>query len=128
MIVWYLRRNQFVQAVALAREWVVSWAMAAAGETDLLARDRRESVEWTLNGIARESQTASAASPSLPELERSVRALPDIRRAATVFQQIGQMRNDLLHAGKNRQPLQSGKLEEKIRNLSTQLDTFRLDG
>ncbi|MBK7917067.1 MAG: TIGR02221 family CRISPR-associated protein [Chloroflexi bacterium] len=41
LIEWYLQRNQIVQAVSVAREWLVSWGMIQVGYRNLYDKSKR---------------------------------------------------------------------------------------
>lgn len=48
LIQWYLERNQLVQAIAIAREWLVSWGVLQAEYVDLYDKQFRREVEDAL--------------------------------------------------------------------------------
>ncbi len=113
MIGWYVERHQYVQALALAREWLVSWTMAWLGMEHFNDRDTRERVEWAITGAIRQrSRDSSKGRTGNDGIDLS--GIPHLADALTLFDQIGQVRNDLLHAGKRRSPLDARKAEEKI--------------
>lgn len=61
MIEAYLDRGQFALAVGLMREWVISWSMWQAGQTDnWLSHTRREPFERRLGALKDFARTTSA--------------------------------------------------------------------
>jgi CRISPR-associated DxTHG motif protein len=48
LVAWYVDHAQWVQAVTLAREWLISWVMWHLGESSWLDRELRESVAETM--------------------------------------------------------------------------------
>ena len=53
IIQWYLKRDLLVQAVTIAREWIISWCMVHARFKDLYDRDTRVEVGETLGNAAK---------------------------------------------------------------------------
>ena len=113
MIGWYVERNQYVQALALAREWLVSWVMAWLDMWHFNDKDARERVEWTITGAIRRRRREESMTKE-GEHEIDLSGIPHLEDALTLFDQIGQVRNDLLHAGKRRSPLDAQKAEQRI--------------
>jgi CRISPR-associated DxTHG motif protein len=121
LFTWYMERNQIFQAVALAREWLVSWVMAHVGmATQSLDKEARQRVE---RAIGREVQrlqdktlpeTNAEALPSLA----GVPAIPDV---AQLYNQLGELRNDLMHAGKRTDALSAEKVESTAKTLCQKL-------
>ncbi len=113
MIGWYVERNQYVQALALAREWLVSWVMAWLGMWHFNDKDARERVERAITGAIRRRRRGKTMTEER-EHEIDLGRIPHLEDALTLFDQIGQVRNDLLHAGKRRSPLDAEKAERRI--------------
>ena len=123
LVHWYLERNQLVQAIAVAREWLVTWAMLHLGQEDVLDRGLRGEVEWMLGGLlrARRDKRSTLAGSLFADV-------PQAELAVTLFGQIGEVRNDILHAGKRKGAMRASKLESKVRRLCEQLDELPLPG
>ena len=113
MIGWYVERNQYVQALALAREWLVSWVMAWLGMWHFNDKDARERVERAITGAIRRRRRGKTMTEER-EHEIDLGRIPHLEDALTLFDQIGQVRNDLLHAGKRQSPLDAEKAERRI--------------
>lgn len=127
LIGWYLDRNQVFQAVALAREWLISWTMAQLGLYDqLLERDVRKRVEDALGAeVQRQSKNMTAEEHSGEGLDLS--KLPSCNDVVKLFGQLGELRNDLMHAGKRKNPLTANKVEERASLLYEQVKKLEVD-
>lgn len=129
MVRWYLERKQYVQAVAVAREWVVSWALLCAEETDLLDRDKRYFAERALSATARQARqdgNGSEEPENQPAWVAQLLTDAQVGRAAAIYERLGQIRNDLLHAGKNKSARKSTRLEKDIQQIGDWLDQIAL--
>lgn len=118
LIRWYADHEQYVQAMALAREWMVSWAMLCQGMADIYSREQRGRAEERLNVWARQTSGREHASdkPALP---------PQVLQ---LWEQISERRNDLLHAGMRTQAIESEKLRKDIVHLVKELEKLPLPG
>jgi CRISPR-associated DxTHG motif protein len=121
VIGWYLERNQVFQAVALAREWLISWAMVNVGlHNQLLERDVRKSVEDALGAeVQKQSKSTTAEERGNEGIDLS--RLPQYSDVVNLFGQFGGLRNDLMHAGKRKNPLPADKVEERVKGLYDQM-------
>lgn len=127
LIKWYLERNQIVQAVAIAREWLVSWGCVQAGYTDLYDRDVRQTVEEAFGkAINQQRKQRGAFDDYLFESGRRLREIPSLKNALNSYSQLGDVRNTLLHANKRKQPGQADELEKQVRALCLQLEQLPL--
>lgn len=122
MIAWYLDRQQFVQAVAVAREWLVSWAIGWLEEKG--QNVSRRDVDVAL-GAAAAAQRHEGKEPKEP-IPVDLTLLPQSNEVVQLFSEIGRVRNDLLHAGKRQDPLQSGKVPGQITQLHQRLTELTL--
>jgi len=129
MVLWYLERRQYVQAMAVAREWIITWAMLHAGMTKTLDRTSREEMERAFGGAIKESQVRSGAFSDIQLANGcNLNSLPKIADALRLYQQLGDTRNDLLHAGKRPGARESAVLEQTIRSLCSHLNELPLPG
>ena len=122
LIKWYLDRNQIFLAVALAREWLVPWVMVQMGMgNNLLEKAEREKVE---RALGQKSQQMIDKSPvndtdtALPNLEK----LHNLSTIVQCYNQLGDLRNDLMHAGKRKSPRAAEKVEEQAKELIKELE------
>lgn len=123
LVHWYLQRNQSVQAAAVAREWIVTWAMVHIGQSDVLDRDARTGVEKMLGHLVQE-QIQGALEPALKSSRLG--SVPAMEQAIDLFNQLGNLRNDIMHAGKRKGALPARQLDRKVRDLCAQLDALPL--
>jgi CRISPR-associated DxTHG motif protein len=122
LIKWYLDRNQIFLAVALAREWLVSWVMVQIGMcNNLLEKSEREKVE---RALGQKFQQMIGKSPvnnndtALSDLEK----LHNLDTIVQCYNQLGDLRNDLMHAGKRKSPRAAEKVEEQAKELIKELE------
>lgn len=127
LVEWYVRRKQYVQALAVAREWIISWLLVTLQAEDLLDKELRRGVETELGRrlqARRTSETvAGTHADGLPAFDLS--AITGMERVEEVYDQIGNLRNDLLHAGKRKGAQRADeKLEARIQRLCGRLSEF----
>lgn len=127
MIQWYLNRGQYVQATALAREWLISWFMSHLGFTDLVSKKPRDEVESVLQSTVNQRRNSGEhIDDHVFSTCKRLKDIPELDKALTLYDQIGNARNDLLHAGKRAQPFSAKTLETKIRDYALQLQKLPL--
>jgi CRISPR-associated DxTHG motif protein len=114
LIEHYLRKGLVMQAVTLAREWVVSWSVLQHGEGDWRDKDLREQIEGELGAAAQQIRQGQITSTQ-PWITQEV---------AELWNWITQLRNDVAHCGMSRQaaPVRSitrraGELPQRLRSL-----------
>ena len=112
LIEYALGKGLIVQAVLMAREWLVNWAALRRGEGDWLKREYRESeLERALGAAAR-----ALRDPQLEgQLPEWFRRLPRHREAATQWDWLNEFRNDLAHCGFREGAAPSLSLERKAK-------------
>ncbi len=93
MICWYYRKGHLAQAVALSREWAVSWACWKCGCKDWRNYEERRATK----GRFLDSGGKSCSSPGLPEMRTLWR-----KKVGAVA--LADTRNDVLHAGFRKNP------------------------
>lgn len=124
LVAWYLERNQIFQAVALAREWLVSWVMAQLGlATEILDRDARHRVERAIGSELQRLQNKpvdDTETGDLPDLD----GVPKITEAVQLYNQLGDLRNDLMHAGKRKGTFSAEVVENKAKEYCARLMTL----
>ncbi|MBO9374829.1 MAG: TIGR02221 family CRISPR-associated protein, partial [Chloroflexus sp.] len=111
-------------AVALAREWLVSWVMVQIGMcNNLLEKSEREKVE---RALGQKFQQMIGKSPvnnndtALSDLEK----LHNLDTIVQCYNQLGDLRNDLMHAGKRKSPRTAERVEEQAKELVKKLEEF----
>lgn len=127
MVYWLLERKQYVQAVAIAREWIISWVMVKGEMDDILDKDGREEVERIMGKAAKErtQQKGSFHDEKFPN-GKTLRSIDQISQALKLFSLLGDARNDLLHAGKRRSPRKAKTMADTINALCPRLSELHL--
>ena len=124
IIQWYLKRDLLVQAVTIAREWVISWCMVHAHFKDLYDLDSRVEVGDTLGRAAK-------TDPIFISLHgfstgRNLMDVPAIKQAIRLWPELTGVRNTLDHAGKNRNQRSAVALEKRARKLCKLIEELPL--
>jgi CRISPR-associated DxTHG motif protein len=125
LIHWFLQRKQLVQAVAVAREWLVSWGMLQIGMSDVLDKDLRERVEHTFGYEIQRGQgkvDKNAQNPFYTDLLE----VNSFTQALNLYTELGDLRNDLLHAGKRKGAKSAHTLTKLIDRLCKSIDELSL--
>ena len=127
MVDWLIKHKQYAQAVAIAREWVVSWVMAQVKMDDILDKDRREEVERILRkaGKERAQHQGSFHDQKFPN-RKTLRSIDQISQALDIFSLLGDARNDLFHAGKRRGARSAKTMAKQVTDLCSRLSELRL--
>lgn len=125
MVHWYLDRGLLVQAVALAREWLVSWVALHAGFTDLNNRERRKAIEGVITNANNERQQKGGAFDDyLFSSGRTLKGIPANVAALQLYEVLGNVRNTLLHAGKRLSLQSADSLEAQAIKRCQEIDTL----
>lgn len=123
LVHWYLKRNQLVQATAIAREWVISWFLICQSIHDILNRTLRHKVEKSLGEAL---QAKRQGDFQLSQIDKELAIIPNASQAIDLYNELGTIRNDLMHAGKRKDALPGKKLEKRIRQVCSRLDELVL--
>ncbi len=99
LVRWYCEHAHYLQAITLAREWVVSWRLVHTGERQLMNREARLAVECELGSIHAAGRAGNAASLRLPGVPQSV-------NVGDLWRRLADLRNDLAHV--NDDPTRGG--------------------
>lgn len=104
MINWYHQAGQIVQALSLAREWLVS-LLCMHFNLDMYDPGQRDEIEFLLNGgvLKDEDGVVRRQSPYLDQF----RTLSDSKRLRRLWggdYQLAKLRNDVLHSGFRKNP------------------------
>ena len=122
MINWYVEREQWVQAVALAREWVVSWAMLQLGLMPITGRVARQRAEDVLNAEA--NDFADAKKTGTPFTPIFLKRLPQVETVLSLWLNLTGIRNDILHAGMREDPGKPDVLIKQARDCIDRLNAL----
>jgi hypothetical protein len=112
MINWYIHKRLFVQAITLAREWIVSFVIAEING-DLFDETTRAFAESAINGFSR----LKNGRPVPPEMIR----VADKPRIKQLWQDMRDLRNDIGHTGMRLNPRPAGVVESLVTNVCGQL-------
>ncbi|WP_026735587.1 TIGR02221 family CRISPR-associated protein [Fischerella sp. PCC 9605] len=119
MIAWYVEQQQVVQAVTLAREWIVSVLTLKFEEPMFDNKNGRDCVEATLNNAVRRRYNPQSIKPSrCDELFESLSNKDDL---ANLWDKITKLRNDIAHCGMNLSPKKSTQLKKDFEKIYPQL-------
>ncbi len=114
LIRWYADHGQIIQAVTLAREWVVTAVGRRLQERFVLKTEDREQIERGLSGLCRVAQGRSFPD-DLNEVGRTLQGWPEAQNLADLWNRLTAVRNDLDHAGMNPSPMSAATLRRKTR-------------
>lgn len=127
LVKWYLERNLYVQAIAVAREWLITWALIQGGFTNPYDKETRKEVEEALGKALtlrrREKRTWRDLTFSTGV---NLQSIPYMATCIDIFDQVGQVRNTLLHAGKRPQRMPAETLEKQVKTLCQRLNELPL--
>ena len=113
LVEYALNKGLVLQAVTMAREWLVSWYLWRAYpelKARWTSRDARNQAEDALNEFARVLRARSAPSAQLPQ-----------RQIGELWDQIGQLRNDLAHCGMREGPVSAQRARSRAAELIARL-------
>ena len=107
----YVEKGLTMQAVTLAREWVVSWVILQRGEENWLDENYREQVEQALGAAAQRSQKKEAQVPEWFD------QLLNSQRLGELWNRLGQLRNDVAHCGMRKDQSTVKRIRERLTKL-----------
>jgi CRISPR-associated DxTHG motif protein len=112
MIEWYLERGQIVQAVTLSREWLVTWTGEQIGQKEL---DTRAEIESGINQAHRFKlgKGINEISPFLAAIQQ-IHQVDDLLKS---WGTIADLRNDIAHCGKRKNPRGVAKIAESAKKI-----------
>lgn len=116
IIGWYVQKGLYVQAITLAREWLVSLVVASAGG-DLFADDERALAEGAIN---RPRNERLRVYDRQRREEREVRVPPAMRATAqdpelqSLWRDTRDLRNDLGHTGMRASPRLAARVKAQV--------------
>ncbi len=117
----YLDQGQVVQAVTLAREWLVSLLVYHFGGRSLIDHQAgRLPVENALNNEVERHKPRPRA-PLSPAHDTQLRAVTSHREIGKVWDKLTELRNDIAHVGMNLRPKDAEKLRREVKDLYPRL-------
>ncbi len=124
MIHWYAEREQWVQAVSLAREWLLSWIMVHLDLNQLNNLDLREKIERVVGAEANEYRNADENNRTFASV--FLKAVPQIDKVLSLWLSLTKVRNDIDHAGMRENPEEPKSLIANIQKLIQRLDDLEI--
>ncbi|MBM3189163.1 MAG: TIGR02221 family CRISPR-associated protein, partial [Chloroflexi bacterium] len=116
LVAWYLENNQVIQAITLAREWLITAVGWRQGRGFLLAREARKEIEDGLNGLDRLTwREGGLTEDELNDVGRQLLAWPEAGPLQALVNPLFSVRNDLDHAGMNPNPMKASTLARRAR-------------
>ncbi len=124
LIGWYLDKGQVVQAMTLAREWLVSVLVYHfEGESLIEYKAVRLPVEYALNNEA-ERLRGGTRLPQETIYEVHFQALPNHEEIGKLWNQLGNLRNDIAHVGMKPNPVEADALRKNAHHLYPRLQAL----
>lgn len=120
MIKWYIDRQQIVQAITLAREWIVSILAFKFNEDILNHSIGRKYVEIALNN-ASEKQKENPREIKPERCDEQLESLPEADELVRLWSVMTEIRNDIAHVGMKTQAQTARKLKQKVESLYPRL-------
>jgi CRISPR-associated DxTHG motif protein len=121
IIRWYVEHEHWVQAVTLAREWLVTWAIVRSGGDDFITKKLREDQEEALNSEAvRLKNEKSTFKPAV------LAKLPEAKEVIALWGSLTDVRNDIDHAGMRQEPREAQDLIKQIQEFIQKLELLPL--
>jgi hypothetical protein len=123
LIDWYLEKGQVVQALTLAREWLVSALIYHFKGESLINKTVRLPIEDALNNEAERLRGGNR--PSKETIyQASFQALSNHEEIGKLWDQLGNLRNDIAHVGMKPHPGQADILRKNAQQLFPRLQTL----
>jgi hypothetical protein len=118
LIAHCVEKGLTMQAVTLAREWVVSWVILQRGEGDWLDENYREQVEWALGAAAQRSQKKEAQVPDWFD------QLPNSQELGRLWNWLVDLRNGVAHCGMRKDRPGLGRIQNRAKELPERLQVL----
>ena len=112
---WYERNRQYLQAITLAREWLISYSCYKLGKDWI---NKRREVEEMMG----EWGHAKRQGGKLPNVEMS--AVAHGQEAMELFNNLNDLRNDLAHCGMRFNPIPFDKAIKNVKKRVKNLENF----
>lgn len=125
LIQWYVERQQWVQAVSLAREWLVTWVMWHLDEADYLNQPLRESIAEVMSKEAQRRREAKEEKREFHPI--LLRGIPEISKVLGYWLSLAGVRNDIDHAGMREKAQEATVLIASVKTLCDNLKKLPLE-
>ena len=121
LIEHFVEKGLWVQAILLAREWVVSWVILQRGEGDWLDKDYRERIEEALGAAAQRLRKADVEVPEWFD------KLPKNKEVADLWNELIQLRNDVAHCGMRKDAASILSIEKRAKEIPNRIKELMND-
>ncbi len=122
LIEHFVEKGLWVQAVLLAREWIVSWLALQRGDGDWLDSNYRvQEIEEALNKASRRLRGESV------EVPEWFGGLPKSKEVTDLWNSLTQLRNDVAHCGMRKDPALIQSIEQRAKETSQRLKALMDD-
>jgi len=118
----YIKHHHTVQALTLAREWLINWVCVGL---NLDRRKERKDAEDALNHLGRRQRNSPIDGEPSPLVER-LAALPQVKEVLHAWDSIADLRNDVAHCGFRESPRSSRSILEAVKQIADHLDRLSL--
>ncbi|HXG67496.1 MAG TPA: TIGR02221 family CRISPR-associated protein [Blastocatellia bacterium] len=124
LVWWYIERQHFVQALTLAREWLVSWVCIHLGKEEVRNRSVRDEVERAINQAAalKRGLLIEEDDPLLLRLN----AMAEFDALIKTWSKISDLRNDVAHCGMRTQARPVNAIVNAVREVAESLNQLPL--
>jgi CRISPR-associated DxTHG motif protein len=120
MIQWYVGKGLYVQAITLAREWLVSWVIAHQPAGDIFDKTTRDYADAAINGY-REATISGRRGKERQPVPPAMYQVAQTPLVQQLWNKTRDLRNDLGHTGMRKDPRTALKVESEVREACGQL-------
>ena len=113
LVNWYAERELWVEAITLAREWVMNWCIFQLGLANFTDLQTRRRVESVLGAEAHDF--LESRKRKLPFQSLFMREIPQLEVLLALWLDLTDVRNDINHAGMRQKPGKPEELQTRIR-------------
>ena len=117
---WYIQNQQYLQAITLAREWLISWGCYQLNK-NWISKSERYEVELMLGECGR----AKREKRDLPN--RPISNVKHGAKSIKLFNDLHDLRNDLAHCGMRPYPRRANQAITQVKNIVEGLNDFIRD-
>ncbi|SHK76225.1 TIGR02221 family CRISPR-associated protein [Rhodothermus profundi] len=115
-----VKKGLWMQAVTLAREWVVSWVVLQKGDGDWLDKNYREQqIERVLGAAVRKLQQEKTE-----EVPAWFDSLPEREQVVQVWDWLLQLRNDVAHCGMRQRAASIQSIARRTKEIPKRLEVL----
>ncbi|MGW8250957.1 MAG: TM1812 family CRISPR-associated protein [Anaerolineales bacterium] len=120
LVNWYSDRELWVEAITLAREWVINWVMLQLGLVDFTSLNTRRRVESVLGSEAHDYLESRKRKRKYHSI--FLRQLTHTDELLRLWLEITDARNDINHAGMREKPGKPEDLQARIQSCVTAIN------